>query len=177
MALGAQAGGAFFGDAPLMRGVAGGALISQGFQVDGMLAALHGSPVALCARSLCRLFRVMHLMAVVAFKRLMRSRRARRLGQRRFVLVALDAFLVSGYQPAGPEVMAGGAGHVLHLGKHVFCVSMTVHAEFLLGIELMQFDGMARGALDVFLEPVQGVALGPRDFDDFLFPRQVAGHA
>ena len=73
MALRAQAGGAFFGDAPLMRGVAGGALISQGFQVDGMLAALHGTLMAFGAGGLGFSIGIVDLMAVVAFKRLMRS--------------------------------------------------------------------------------------------------------
>ncbi len=91
--------------------------------------------------------------------------------------MALDTLLISGYQLAGPEVMAASAGHVLHFWDHVFRLGMAVHAELLLGSELVQFDGMAGGALNTFLEPVQGVALGPRDFDDFLFPRQVAGHA
>lgn len=91
--------------------------------------------------------------------------------------MANDAFFIAGYQPTRPEIMAVGAGHVLHFWDHVFGVGMAVHAEFLLGIELVQFDGMAGGALNIFLEPVQGMTLGPRDFDDFLFPCQVAGHA
>ncbi len=91
--------------------------------------------------------------------------------------MALDTLLISGYQLAGPEVMAAGAGHVLHFWDHVFRLGMAVHAELLLGSELVQFDGMAGGAFDIFLEPVQGMALGPGDFDDLLFPRQVAGHA
>jgi hypothetical protein len=80
MALRAQAGGIFFGDAPLMRSMAGDALVSQGFQVDGVLAALHGSLVAFRAGGLCPFFGMVDLVAVVAFKRLMRSRRACRLG-------------------------------------------------------------------------------------------------
>ena len=160
-----------------MRSVAGGAFISQSLKMNGVLAALHGALVALCAGGGRYFFWMMDLMAVVAFKRLMRSRRAHRLSQGRFVLVALDAFFIAGYQPTGPEIMTVGAGHVLHFWKHIFCVGMTVHAELLLGIELVQCDGMAGGALDVFLEPVQGVSLRPRDFDDFFFPCQVAGHA
>ena len=80
MALRAQAGGAFFGDVPLMRGVTGGALVSQSLQVDGVLAAFHGALVALCAGGLGFYFGVVDLVAVVALKRLMRSRHARGLG-------------------------------------------------------------------------------------------------
>ena len=137
-----------------MRGVAGGAFITQSLDMNRMLAALHGSLVAFRAGGLCLFFGIVHLMAVVALKRLMRSRRARRLSQRRFFGVALDTLFIAGHQPTCPEIMAVGTSHILHFWKHVFRVGMTVHAEFLLGIELVQFDGMAGGALDVFLEPV-----------------------
>ncbi len=68
--------------------------------------------------------------------------------------MTLDALFIAGHQSAGPEIMAVGAGHVFHFGDHVFRVGMAVHAELLLGVELVQFNGMAGGALDVFLEPV-----------------------
>ncbi len=91
--------------------------------------------------------------------------------------MALDTLLISGYQLAGPEVMAAGAGHVLHFWDHVFRLGMAVHAELLLGSELVQFDGMAGGALDTFLEPVQGMTFGPGDFGNSRVSLQVAGHA
>ena len=177
MALGAQATPSFFGDAPLMRGVAGDALTPQSFNVNGMLAAPHGSLMAPGAGGLGLLFRIMDLVAGVAFERLMRPGGARRLCQRRFFGVTLDTFFISRHQPAGPEIVATGAGHVLHFREHVFRVGMAIHAELLIGFELVQFDGMTGGALDVFLEPVQGMALGPGHFNDFLVARQVAGHA
>ena len=161
MALRAQPGSPFLGDAPLVRGMAGGAFISQRLDVNGMLAALHRALMALCAGGLGFYFWVVDLVAVVALERLVRPGRARRLCQRRFIFMALDAFFIAGHQSAGPEIMAVGTRHILHFWNHVFSVGMAVHAELLLGIELMQFDGMAGGALDVFLEPVQGMTLGP----------------
>jgi hypothetical protein len=143
-----------FGDAPLMRSVAGDALVSQGLQVDGMLAALHGTLMAFRTGGAGGLFGVMDLMAVVAFKRLMRPRRPRRLGQRRFVLVAPDAFPVSGNQLAGTEVMAVGASQFFHLRNHIGCLGVTTNAYTLLRLRLVALEGMAGGALDVFLEPV-----------------------
>ena len=177
MALGAQTTPSFFGDAPLMRRVAGNALTPQCLQMDGMLAAAHGSLMAPGAGGLRLLFGIMDLVAGVAFERLMRPGGARRLCQGRFFGVALDTFLISRHQPAGPEIVAVAAGHVLHFREHVFRVGVAIHAEFLLRVELVQFDGMAGGALDVFLEPVQGMAFGPGHFNDFLVARQVAGHA
>jgi len=50
--------------------------------------------------------------------------------------------------------MAVGAGHVLHFWDHVCRMGMAVHTELLFGFELVQFGGVAGGALDVFLEPV-----------------------
>ena len=72
MALRAQLGRALFADTPLVRGMAGEAFVSQSFQVDGVLAAAHGALMAFRAGGFCRLFRVMDLMAIVAFKWLMR---------------------------------------------------------------------------------------------------------
>jgi hypothetical protein len=91
--------------------------------------------------------------------------------------VALDAFFISGHQPAGPEVMAVGAGHVLHFWDHVFRVSMTADAYLLLRFRLVALKGVAGGALDTFLEPVQGVTFGPGDFGNSRVSLQVAGHA
>lgn len=177
MALRAQLGGGFFCDAPLMRRVAGQTLISQCLQMDGVLAAAHGALMAPGAGGPGLFFGIMHLMAGVAFERLMGPGGARRLCQGRFFRVALKAFFISRYQPARPEIVATRAGHVLHFGEHVFGLGMAIHTEFLFRSELMQFDGVAGGAFDVLLEPVQGMALGPRNLDDFVISRQMAGHA
>jgi len=177
MTLRAQLGGGFFCDAPLMRHVAGQTLISQCLQMDGVLAAAHGALMAPGAGGPALFFGIMHLVAGVAFERLMRSGGARRLGQRRFFRVALKAFFISRYQPARPEIVATRAGHVFHFGEHVSGLGMAIHTEFLFRSELMQFDGVAGGAFDVLLEPVQGMAFGPGDFGDFRVTLQVAGHA
>ena len=155
MALRAQLGGAFFGDAPLMWSVAGGACISQSFNMNGMLAAFHGSLVALRAGGSGFFFGIVDLVAVVAFERLMRSRRARWLCQRRFILMACDALFIARYQWPVAEAVAVGANQRLHFRKHVVCMRMTIDADLLFRFRLVSLEGMAGGALDTFFEPVQ----------------------
>ena len=177
MALRAQGGSAFLGDTPLVRSVAGGALVSQSLQVDGMLTAFHGALMAFRAGGLRLFFEIVNLVAVIAFKWLMRPRRACRLCQGRFVLVALDAFFIGGHQSTRPEVVAVDARQDFHFREHVCCVGVTVEAGILFWLRLMVLEGMAGGALDIFLEPVQRVPLGPGDLGDFFVALQVAGRA
>ena len=73
MALRAQLFGSLLSDAPLMRGMAGQALVTEGLKMHRVLAAFHGALVALRTGGFGRLFRVMDLVTVVAFKRLMRQ--------------------------------------------------------------------------------------------------------
>ena len=119
-----------------------------------MLAAFHGSLMASRAGGLGLFFRIVDLVAVVALKWLMRSRRPRRLRQRRFILMAGNALFIGGYQLAVTKIMAAGASQGFHFRKHVICVGMTVDAGLLLRLRLMALEGMAGKALDIFLEPV-----------------------
>jgi hypothetical protein len=91
--------------------------------------------------------------------------------------VAFNTFFIAGRQLAGPEVVAIGASQPLHFRKHVCCVGMTVDAYLLYRFRLVALEGMTGSALNIFLEPVQGMALGSGDLGNFQVFLLVAGHA
>lgn len=94
MALRAQVGGRFIGDAPLMRLVAGQAIVAQGLQMEGMLAPLHGQPVAPDASVAGSLVGTVNLMAGFASKGLMRWGQPITLQGRGFLRMAVQTFLI-----------------------------------------------------------------------------------
>lgn len=52
---------------------------------------------------------------------------------------------------------------------------MAIRAYLLLSLESVQACGMTGGTLDIFLKPVQGVALGSGDIGNSLVTLQVTG--
>lgn len=137
MALRAQVSGRLFGDAPLMRLVAGQAIVVKGLEVEGVLAPFHGQPVASDASIAGSLVGVVNLMAGFASEGLMRRGQPITFQGRGFLRVTVQAFLVLRQQPSRPEIMAGRARKVFHFGWHVFAQGMAVHAELLFRRKLM----------------------------------------
>ena len=81
--------------------------------------------------------------------------------------MACDALFITGHHWAVAKAVAVGANQSFHFRKHVICLSVTVDAGLLLRFRLVELEGMACKALDIFLEPVQGVSLGSGDLRDF----------
>ena len=166
-----------FGDAPLMRLVAGHTIVAQGLKVEGVLAPLHSQPVAPDASVAGSLVGIVNLMAGFAPEGLMRRRQPLTLKDRGFLWVAVQAFLVLWQQTSRQETMAGRTGEVLHFDRQVFPLGMAVHAEGLIRSKLMQFDGMAGGAFNAAFEPVQRMAPGLGNLGCPILAAQMAGEA